>query len=66
MRFSTPEKFQTSVKGYYRLIYGVDVVLGRIREALIEKNLGLIELHSDKFTLEDIFLELTTMEEEVA
>lgn len=39
MRFSTPEKFQTSVKGYYRLIYGVDVVLGRIREALIEKNL---------------------------
>ena len=35
-------------------------------KTLIEKNLGLIELHSDKFTLEDIFLELTTMEEEVA
>lgn len=39
MRFSTPEKFQTSVKGYYRLIYGIDVVLGRIRESLIEKKL---------------------------
>ena len=35
-------------------------------KTLIEKNLGLIELHSDKFTLEDIFLELTTREEEVA
>lgn len=39
MRFSTPEKFQTSVKGYYRLIYGIDVVLGKIRETLIEKKL---------------------------
>ena len=36
IRFSTPDKFQTSVKGYYRLIYWVDVVLGRIRESLIE------------------------------
>lgn len=35
-------------------------------KTLIEKNQGLIELHSDKFTLEDIFLELTTREEEVA
>lgn len=36
IRFSTPEKFQQSVKGYYRLIYGVDVVLGRIMAALKE------------------------------
>lgn len=39
IRFSTPEKYQTSVKGYYRLIYGIDVVLGRIRETLIEEKL---------------------------
>lgn len=37
IRFSTPEKYQESVKGYYRLIYGVDVVIGKIREALIRK-----------------------------
>lgn len=36
IRFSTPEKFQESVKGYYRLIYGIDVVLGRIMAALKE------------------------------
>jgi len=36
MRFSTPEKFQESIKGYYRLISGVDVMLGKIREALKE------------------------------
>lgn len=36
IRFSTPEKFQESVKGYYRLIYGVDVVIGRIRDKLAQ------------------------------
>ncbi|MHC4643051.1 MAG: sulfatase family protein [Planctomycetota bacterium] len=34
IRFSTPEKFQESVKNYYRLIYGVDVVIGKIRDRL--------------------------------
>jgi len=34
IRFSTPEKFQESVKSYYRLIYGVDVVIGKIRQQL--------------------------------
>jgi len=34
IRFSTPEEFQESVKSYYRLITGVDVVIGRIREQL--------------------------------
>jgi len=38
IRFSTPEKSQESVKGYYRLITGVDVVIGRIRDQL--KQLG--------------------------
>ncbi|HEX28880.1 TPA: DUF4976 domain-containing protein [Candidatus Poribacteria bacterium] len=36
IRFSTPEKYQESVKGYYRLITGVDLALGRIWEALRE------------------------------
>ena len=36
IRFSTPEKYQEMVKGYYRLIYGADVVVGRIREKLAE------------------------------
>lgn len=39
IRFSTPEKYQEMVKGYYRLIYGVDVVVGRIRSEL--EKLGL-------------------------
>jgi len=34
--------------------------------ALIKKKLGLMEMHLDKVTLEDIFLHLTTKEEEVA
>ncbi len=33
-RFDTPEKYQRMVKGYYRMITGVDIQLGRIREAL--------------------------------
>jgi arylsulfatase A-like enzyme len=41
IRFSTPEKYQEMVKGYYRLIYGVDVVVGRIRGEL--EKLGLAE-----------------------
>lgn len=34
VRFSTDEKYQASVKGYYRLIYGVDRVLGDLRQQL--------------------------------
>lgn len=34
VRFSTPEKYQEMVKGYYRLITGVDRVIGRIRDEL--------------------------------
>jgi ABC-2 type transport system ATP-binding protein len=32
-------------------------------QALIGKKIGLLEMHSDKITLEDIFLHLTTKEE---
>jgi arylsulfatase A-like enzyme len=34
MRFATPELYQEMVKGYYRLITGVDTVVGRIRQEL--------------------------------
>jgi len=40
IRFSTPAKFQESVKNYYRLIYGVDVVIGKIRAELERLNLA--------------------------
>ncbi|HDT13488.1 MAG TPA: DUF4976 domain-containing protein, partial [Candidatus Aminicenantes bacterium] len=33
-RFDTPEKYQSMVKGYYRMISGVDLILGRIRSEL--------------------------------
>jgi arylsulfatase A-like enzyme len=40
VRFPDAEKFQESVKGYYRLIYGVDAVVGRIRDALDRQKLA--------------------------
>ncbi len=36
IRFSTMEKYQHSLRGYYRLIYGVDVQIKRIRQWLKE------------------------------
>lgn len=36
IRFWSPARYQDSVKSYYRLISGVDVVVGRIREKLQE------------------------------
>lgn len=33
-RYDTPEKYQHSLKGYYRMIAGVDREIGKIREAL--------------------------------
>lgn len=40
IRFSTPEKFQEMVKGYFRLVTGVDRAVGRIREALAARGLA--------------------------
>ena len=40
VRFSTPAKFQEMVKGYYRLITGVDVAIGRIRAELTRLGLA--------------------------
>ena len=39
VRFRSPARYQQSVKDYYRLITGVDAVVGRIREALKERGL---------------------------
>jgi arylsulfatase A-like enzyme len=39
IRFSTPDKYQESVKGYYRLVTGVDEVVGKIRKKLAKKKL---------------------------
>jgi arylsulfatase A-like enzyme len=39
-RFDTPEKYQQMVKGYYKMISGVDSVIGRIRVALKEQGLA--------------------------
>lgn len=36
----TPEKYQRSTKGYYRMIYGIDLEISKIREKLEEKGLG--------------------------
>jgi arylsulfatase A-like enzyme len=37
-RFDTPEHYQQMVKAYYRLITGVDIVVGRIRQALADRD----------------------------
>lgn len=39
-RYDTPEKYQEMVKGYYRMITGVDKVVGRIRETLEEQGVA--------------------------
>jgi arylsulfatase A-like enzyme len=39
-RFDLPAKYQQMVRGYYRMISGVDLVVGRIREALAKKGLA--------------------------
>ena len=39
-RFDTPEKYQAMVKGYYRMISGVDMVLGRILAELERRGLA--------------------------
>jgi alpha-L-rhamnosidase len=38
-RFDTPEKYQHSMKGYFRMISGVDREIGKIREELRRNNL---------------------------
>lgn len=37
-RFDTPARYQEMVKAYYRLVTGVDVVVGRLRQALADRD----------------------------
>jgi arylsulfatase A-like enzyme len=39
-RFNEPEKYQEMVKGYYRMISGIDLVVGRIRNELQKRGLA--------------------------
>lgn len=39
-RYDTPAKYQHSVKGYYRMIHGIDLELIKIRKKLEEKGLA--------------------------
>jgi arylsulfatase A-like enzyme len=39
-RFNKPQKYQEMVKGYYRMISGVDLVVGRIRDELQKRGLA--------------------------
>ena len=38
-RYDTPEKYQRSVKGYFRMIAGIDLEIGKLREKLEEHGL---------------------------
>jgi arylsulfatase A-like enzyme len=38
-RFDTPEKYQHSVKGYFRMLAGIDLEIARIRDKLAETGL---------------------------
>ncbi len=39
-RFDTPEKYQHSLKGYYRMISGIDAEIGKIRRLLETKKIA--------------------------
>ena len=56
-RFDTPEKYQQMVKGYYRMITGIDDVIGRIRKELdqlgIADNTIIIVLGDNGYYLGD-------------
>ena len=39
-RWDTPEKYQTNLRAYYRMISGIDHVVGRVRKALEKKGVA--------------------------
>lgn len=39
-RWDTPEKYQTNIKAYYRMISGIDNVIGRVLKVLEERGLA--------------------------
>lgn len=54
-RFDTPEKYQRMVKGYYRMIAGVDLEIGKIRKQLkkqgLDKNTVIILMGDNGYFL---------------
>jgi alpha-L-rhamnosidase len=54
-RYDTPEKYQHSVKGYYRMIYGIDLEIAKIRSKLkakgIDKNTVIILMGDNGYFL---------------
>ena len=54
-RYDTPEKYQHSVKGYYRMIYGIDLEIAKIRAKLkdegIDKNTVIILMGDNGYFL---------------
>lgn len=54
-RYDTPEKYQHSLKGYYRMISGIDLEIKKIREKLeakgIEKNTVIILMGDNGYFL---------------
>jgi arylsulfatase A-like enzyme len=54
-RFDTPEKYQHSVKGYYRMIKGIDLEIAKIREKLkqtgLDKNTVIILMGDNGYFL---------------
>ena len=40
VRFSTEERYDASLEGYYRLVHGVDVVVGELLDSLEQKGLA--------------------------
>ncbi|MEM9261878.1 MAG: sulfatase-like hydrolase/transferase, partial [Bacteroidota bacterium] len=39
-RYDTPEKYQHSVKGYYRMLSGIDLEIGKLRKQLEDKGIA--------------------------
>ena len=39
-RWNTPEKYQTNIRSYYRMVSGIDTAIGRFLEALTESGLA--------------------------
>ena len=54
-RFDTPEKYQTMMKAYYRMISGVDLEIGKIRQELkdrgVDKNTVIILMGDNGYFL---------------
>jgi ABC-2 type transport system ATP-binding protein len=60
-------EFEQDKNGIFRVDIESDVDIRKtLAKNIVTNNLGLLELSTDRFTLEDIFLHLTTKEEEAA